>query len=301
MFFLCKWKGRIMRTYFLLLAVGLVFLAGCAVEEAKKSDKKGGKKKEVVLSYKDAPLDLSGYDLEPVYEADFSRPQRVIHEDKLFEKDGEGDMKRIRLVPKKYDWVLEGQAHVRTNNGRLEFHTYEEGAEFGDKTRSHMVLWSVRDFPADFLLEFDVSPVDPGEGLAIIFFCAKGLDGESVFALNQPYRDGEFRRYNRGQIDCYHVSYWASDRGYGNLRKNAGHVIVASGKDHIRTSKPGQPVRVRLLKVGRDITLETAGKQALIWRDEEDYYGEGKIGLRNMSHSRIVSYGNFKVWEVKPK
>jgi hypothetical protein len=290
-----------MRTYFLVLAAGLVLLAGCSQEEAKKSTKKSSKKKEVVLSYKDQPLDLSGYNLKPVYEADFSKPLRVIHEDKLFEKDAEGNMKRTRKVPKKYDWVLEGQTHLRTNNGRLEFHTYKEGTEFSSETKSHMVLWSVRDFPADFLLEFDVSPIDPTEGLAIIFFCAKGLEGESVFALNQPYRNGEFSRYNNGQIDCYHVSYWASDRGYSNLRKNAGKIIVASGKDHIRKSKPGQPVRIRLLKVGRDITLETDGKQALIWRDEQDYYGEGKIGLRSMGHSRIVSFGNFKVWEVKPK
>jgi hypothetical protein len=78
-------------------------------------------------------------------------------------------------------------------------------------------------------------------------------------------------------------------------------VVVASGKDHVRGSKPGEPVRIRLLKVGRDIILESAGKQAFIWRDEENYYGEGKIALRNMGHSNIVSYGYFKVWEVKTK
>lgn len=285
-----------------LLIVCMVLLAGCStVTESKKGD--GGTKKipdDVKLSFLDEPLDLSAYNLKLLYEADFSKPQRIIHEDELFEKDAEGKMRRVREVPKKYDWVHEGQTHLKLNDGRLEFHTYKEGTEWSEKTKSHMVLWNKRTFPANFLLEFDMSPIDPKEGLAIIFFCAKGFEGEDVFALNQPYRNGEFKRYNRGEFNCYHTSYWAG-RGYSNLRKNPGAKIVASGKDNVIVSEPGEKVRVRLLKVGGQIRVESGGRQALIWKDEENIYGSGNIGLRNMGHSNIVSYGYFKVWEVKTK
>ena len=106
------------------------------------------------------------------------------------------------------------------NKGRLEFHTYPEGAEWNEKTKEHMVMWNTREFPANFLLEFDVSSIDPTKGLAIVFLSATGLDG----------------------------------------------------------------------------------KNALQWSDpDENVYDAGRIGLRNMGGSHIVSYGHFKVWEVSPK
>jgi hypothetical protein len=173
-----------------------------------------------------------------------------------------------------------------------------------------MVLWSNREVPADFLLEFEMSPKDSKRGLAIIFFSAKGRDGKDIFALDKAPRRGEFRRYHSGDINCYHVSYWAVEprtlkpRGFSNLRKNRGFRKVASGRDPISGQGPG-PHRVRLLKVGGTITLETRGRIALTWQDDGKEHGpvlgSGKIGLRTMAHTGEVAYVSFKVWKVLPK
>ena len=114
-----------------------------------------------------------------------------------------------------------------------------------------------------------MSPTDPTEGLAIVFFCATGRDGQSIFSLNQQHRGGTFKNYTKGEIDCYHISYWAG-RGYANLRKDPGAKLKISGMDYIPRDDPGKIVRVRVLKVGPDIRLETDGKNALRL---------GKIGL----------------------
>lgn len=48
-----------------------------------------------------------------------------------------------------------------------------------------------------------------------------------------------------------------------------------------------------------DVMSCTEGRQ---WSDPGDnVYGAGRIGLRNMGHSHIVSYGRFKVWAISPK
>ena len=74
--------------------------------------------------------------------------------------------------------------------------------------------------------------------------------------------------------------------------------------DYIPRHDSGKMVRVRVLKVGPEIRLETDGKNALRWSDPDNkVYSAGRIGLRNMGHSHVVSYGHFKVrtpdfWEV---
>ena len=97
------------------------------------------------------------------------------------------------------------------------------------------------------------------------------------------------------------ISYWAG-RGYANLRKDPGAKLKISGMDYIPRHDPGKIVRVRVLKVGPDVHLETDGKNALRWSDpDNEVYGTGRIGLRNMGHSHVVSYGHFKVWQVSRK
>ena len=81
-----------------------------------------------------------------------------------------------------------------------------------------------------------------------------------------------------------------------------GPKLKISGMDYIPRDKPGKLTRVRILKVGPDVKLKTDGKNALQWSDPDDHvYGEGRIGLSNMSHSHIVSYGHFKAWQVSSK
>ena len=238
-------------------------------------------------------LDLAPYKLTPIYSADFSKPLRVIHEDKLFE-----GKKRVR-VPKGDDWVLEGPGRAWTEKGTLWLKN--EGY--------HVVLWNTRVFPENFLLEFGYVPEDSLRGLNIVFFAARPKAGGSIFDLALPKRAGRFVKYTRGPVNSYHTSYWAtgsdrSKRETGNLRKNSGFFLVALGEDRIAGAGPG-PHRVRILKDGGRLRLEVRGKIALAWDDDGKTYGplrrDGYIGLRQMSHTGKGGYTSFKVWRVERK
>lgn len=167
-------------------------------------------------------LDLSGFETQLLYEADFKQPLKFVTEASLFSGD------RRTAVPAGTDWVLEGKANASTEDGRLVL-TNDPG---------HLVFWNTRNFPADVLIEFAVSPLYADEGLNIVFFAAKGRDGGGIFDEGQPLRDGLFKTYHSGALDCYHVSYWATspggeERGTAHIRKNHGFHIVAMGRDFI--------------------------------------------------------------------
>ena len=237
-------------------------------------------------------IDLTDYELTPLYETEFDEPLNWVAEEELFDGD-----ERVRR-PEGRDWVLEGGGEAWTENGRLVV----------VNAGQHQVLWNTREFPENFLLEFGILPRDDRSGLGIIFFAGQSLDGGSPFEPGLPKREGKFGRYTRGEIKCYHTSYWATVRDIlrrtANLRKNPGFAMPAVGIDRIGGTGPG-PHRVRLLKVGGQIHLETKGRTALLFDDDGETYGpvleEGCIGLRQMAHSRRVSYTHFKVWKVEPK
>jgi len=235
-------------------------------------------------------LDLSRLKLEPLYETDFSGPLKFVKETDLFT-----DSKRTR-TPSDVDWVLEGKAGARIENKRLVL----------KNDASHLVFWNTREFPADLLIEFGVSPADSNNGLNIVFFAARGRDGGSIFDPSQPLRDGEFRTYHSGAINCYHVSYWAvaatgEARGTSHIRKNHGFHLVSMGRDFIAGQGSG-PHRIRVLKLGNQITVEANGKIEVRWEDDGKTFGpvwkEGRIGLRQMQHTGQCSYTHFKVSAV---
>lgn len=237
-------------------------------------------------------LDLSRLKLELLYTADFSKPLKFIKEAELFSGG-----KRTRL-PENVDWVLEGKASASVENGRLIL----------KNDPGHLTFWNTREFPSNVLIQFDMSPADSNKGLNIVFFAAKGRDGGSIFAPDQPMRDGLFKNYTSGAINCYHTSYWASDpegaaRGTAHIRKNFGSHLVAMGRDFIVGQGAG-PHRVRVLKVGNQITVEADGKIEVHWEDDGKTFGpvlqNGWIGLRQMAHTGECSYTAFKVWAVNP-
>jgi len=237
-------------------------------------------------------LDLSRLKLELLYETDFTGPLKFVKEADLFT-----DGKRARL-PEDVDWVLEGKASALIENKRLVL----------KNDASHLVFWNTREFPADLLIEFGVSPADPNNGLNLVFFAAKGRDGGSIFDLSQPMRDGEFKTYHSGALNCYHVSYWAIDpqgkeRGTAHIRKNHGFHLVSMGRDFIAGQGPG-PHCIRILKLSNKITVETNGKIEVRFEDDGKTYGpvwkEGRVALRQMQHTGHSSYTHFKVWAVKP-
>jgi len=247
----------------------------------------------------EGPLDLKPYKLTLVYETDFSKTLNYIHEDELFE-----GKKRVRL-PEGKDWVLEGRGKAWTEKGTCIVKSTDE------ERPGHLVLWNTRLFPESFLLEFGMSPKDSRAGLAIIFFATRNLQGGSPFDLGLPKRAGSFRTYHSGALNGYHASYWATNAFDGgilrrttNLRKNAGFFMPCAGIDRIGGAGPG-PHKVRLLKVGNRIRIETRGRMALVFDDDGNTYGpvwkDGWIGLRQMGHSRQVTYTHFKVWKVQAR
>jgi hypothetical protein len=237
-------------------------------------------------------LALEAIELRPVYEADFAHPVRLVKEAALFE-----GRRRVRKPASDVDWVLEGKATVRQAGGQL--YLVNQGG--------HLVFWNTRRFPTDFLLEFSVSPLDSRNGLNIVFFAASLVDRGSIFDLTQPFRDGVFKAYHSGQLNNYHVSYWAATsengraRGTAHLRKNRGFQLVAAGQDFI-TGRGNGPHLVRILKLEGHIEVEVDGKIAIRWQDDGLGLGpvlqDGYIGLRQMAHTRECAYQHFNVWKA---
>ena len=140
-----------------------------------------------------------------------------------------------------------------------------------------------------------------------MFFAAEGLQGEDVFSLDLPPRNGVYRNYNKGKLKNYTVSYWSRnkkpslvERGeqYTNrMRKNPGANKLST--EYSRTDKCNDcDYRVRILKFGGQLAVEINGvvvNQAA----DTDPLGGGFIGLRNMMGVDKVSYDDFKVWSVK--
>ena len=241
-------------------------------------------------------LDLAPYRLSLIYETDFDEPLKVVDEADLFDGD-----RRVR-TPKGKDWVFE-------SNGASRVWT-EDGLCLVLTNRSHSVLWNTRVVPSSFLLEFGMRPKDSSHGLAIVFFAARPTEGDgSIFDPGLPRRAGRFRNYTHGKIKAFHCSYWATSqqsilRRSTNLRKNPDFHMPAVGIDRIGGAGSGPHV-VRVLKVAHRVQIETRGRRALEFADDGRTYGpllgDGHIGLRQMAHSRQVSYTHFRVWKVEPR
>ena len=263
-------------------------------------------------------LDLSPYNLRMVYADTFDKPLNFIPESKLFAPGGmykppdpkatgrrakrpRHHNQRIAAPPPGVDWVLEGGGKAWTEKGRCHV-----------KSDRHQVLWNTREFPRNFMIEFGIAPGDSKVGLTIIFFATRNVRGGAPWERWMQSRDGDFRTYHSGELNGYHLSYWACNpfdggilRRTTNLRKNSAFLMPCAGTDRIGGMGPG-PHRVRLLKVGPKIRLETNGRLSLAFDDDGKTYGPvwdrpGWIGLRQMGHSRHVAYTDFKVWEVTKK
>lgn len=199
-------------------------------------------------------------------------------------------------------WRLEGPGDVSFRDGWMRMRSLEPE---GEGKEGHIVHWCDRNLPADFLLEFDVRILG-SRGLNIIFFCAKGRHGEDVFDPALQPRTGLFGHYTSGDINCYHISYYAhtpnaAGRATSNLRKNHGFYLVDNGPIGIA---PGSrdTHRVTLLKRGGTIRLGVDGRLAMDWHDDGVHYGpvlgEGKFALRQMRWT-VAEYRRLRVSKVR--
>jgi hypothetical protein len=202
------------------------------------------------------------------------------------------------------DWKLEGGLRTSVADGNLVLES-TPGSTQSEPDANHLVCWLTKEIPADFLLEFSVRPENRKQGLNIVFFNTRGLHGESIFDPALAPRDGLFKQYHSGDLNCYHISYWAAGRGTVNLRKNCGFHLVAEGKDLITDGPGGTFQTVRVYKRGGKIRCAVDDLVSIAYDDDGATFGplwahDGWIGLRQMGHTVRCEYGHLKVWPLRP-
>ncbi|WP_185236484.1 DUF1961 family protein [Teredinibacter franksiae] len=194
------------------------------------------------------------------------------------------------------NWTMEGPGKLTFENGWMTLYSPNE--------TMHHVFWCPQEFPNSFIAEWDAQNLNSEAGLAIVFFAAKGMNGEDIFdsALNR--RNGTFKQYVQGDIRSYHISYYANaahnkNRGHANLRKNNTFTLLQKGAEGIPTESMAIH-KIRLEKHQRQITLWVDSKKVIHYVDKDDnYWKTGKIGFRQMQWSRF-RYRDFKIWALKP-
>jgi len=197
------------------------------------------------------------------------------------------------------DWVLEGPAKIEFKNNWLKMYSPNQ--------EGHHVFWCPKDFPGNFIAEWEAQNQEIDAGLCIVFFCAKGLKGESIFDESMPKRtSGIFTDYTKGAMNDYHISYYANgrdnpNRETANLRKNKGFNLVQTGEIGIPVQSTAIH-KMKLVKNEGEIVLYIDDKKVIDWTDDGVKYGkilnEGKIGFRQMQWTHFA-YRNFKVWELQ--
>jgi hypothetical protein len=256
-----------------------------------------------------APLDLSRYELRPVYVNRFDQAQKIAREEDLIVSLAEGGWRRARRPPDDAEWIAEGHGSSLVREGRLwvapsELDREGRPRDVTEGQRSHMVVWNRMIFPEDFLLEVEMSPCGSTKGLALVLLCATGKNGEDIFDLSLPARRGDYATYHSGALANYTDSYWSRntvEESLSNrLRKNPSFKQVASGPS-LTTGPTDVTHRLRILKVGRHIEVEVNGEVVIRWDDPESPLGAGRIGLRSMAGVTQVAYDNFLVWRVLPR
>ena len=208
----------------------------------------------------------------------------------------EGDIK---------EFILEGQAKFSFENGCLRMENALSAAE-GQK--ANYVFWLNRDFPSDVCVEWDFKPVKE-PGLAIMFFAAKGKNGEDIFDDKLVKRTGEYPQYHHGDINAFHVSYFRrkepDERAFHtcNLRKSYGFYLVTQGADPIPDAADCKDFyRLSVVKYKGHISFSVNDLKVFEFEDNDPEYGAplegGKIGFRQLA-PMIGEYRNLKVFELR--
>lgn len=233
-------------------------------------------------------LDLSPYRRTLVWEADLSAEPVAVKEMDLI-----SGARRVP-PPEGTEWLLEGVGEARATEGEWVVEADP------DRSGGYVVLWSLREQPADLLLEFDVCLEETGRGENIVFLAARGLRGENVAVAGGYPRGGILLNYVEGALESYSISYRAARRRTSEIRKNRGFRLVGVGDDRLSFVEAGCR-RVRVLKFGGTLRLETDGVLAAAYDDDLSYgplRGAGAIGLAQSSDAGRVRYRSIKVWKV---
>lgn len=202
-------------------------------------------------------------------------------------------------------WRMEGEAAVSFPLDRVRL---ESRLSLDEGQRANIVAWCPEEFPDRVEISWDFWPIrEPG--LAILFFAARGREGESVIDDKLAPRSGPYDQYHHGDIDAYHVSYFRRNDTEGalqvcNLRKSYGFHLVAQGPDPIPgigpTNRP--PYRVSVTLYDGEITFTVGALQCFFWTDLGEIggprLGSGSIGFRQMA-PLIAEYANLTVHRIE--
>jgi len=198
-------------------------------------------------------------------------------------------------------WIVEGPAEYNFKDGWLNIQSKQPD---GNHITGHIVMWCPEDFSGDFIAEWEVQIVNK-YGLCIVFFDASGDNRKSIFDPSLAKRNGVFKQYTNGDINSYHISYYAATplgvRSMSNLRKNKGFYLVSNGPTGIEYGSK-EIHKITLIKEGGHIQLAVDGKKIIDFTDDGKTYGPvwnyGKIGLRQMKWTN-AKYRNFKVYSLR--
>ncbi len=202
------------------------------------------------------------------------------------------------------DFVLEGRALISFPEGKLRLENAMT-AENGQK--ANYVLWCPEEFPSDVCIEWDFQPIrEPG--LAMMFFTAKGRNGEDLFDESLLKRTGEYAQYHHGDINAFHISYFRrkepDERAFHtcNLRKSYGFYLVSQGGDPIPDVADAHDMyRIGVVKKGADVLFHINELEIFHFADDGQTYGPllsgGKIGFRQLA-PMIGEYANLRVYEI---
>lgn len=210
-----------------------------------------------------------------------------------------GDRKNIN------DWIMEGPGTTEFIHGWMQMYSPNE--------QGHHVFWCPMEFPDSFIAQWEVQNLKFDAGLVIVFFAAKGVNGEDIFDPALPARDGTFDQYTLGKINSYHISYYANaahnpDRAHANLRKNNTFSLLQQGEKGIATLSKDVH-HIRLIKQAQHIQLFIDDRKVIDYIDDQPMVSDvdtgsalqgGKIGFRQMQWTHF-QYRNFKVWDLASK
>ena len=201
-------------------------------------------------------------------------------------------------------FVLEGSAKITFPEGKMRMEN-AISAEAGQK--ANYVYWCDVVFPDNIKITWDFKPIKE-LGLAILFFAAKGRNGEDLFDPALQKRTGEYPLYHHGDINAFHVSYFrrkeADERAFHtcNLRKSYGFHLVTQGADPIPDAAEClEPYHMTVIKRQDKVEFLINDLPIFTFEDNGETYGPllsgGRIGFRQLA-PMIAEYSDLKVFEL---
>ncbi|MEH6550118.1 MAG: DUF1961 family protein [Pseudomonadales bacterium] len=201
----------------------------------------------------------------------------------------------------------------------------------GNVEGGHLVLWNKQvKLPESYMISYNFEPKTP-IGLGILFFSAEGIAEQDIFSAELNKRTGIFSEYTKGDINSYHISYWANNAAVGkrascNLRKNPGFYSLASGVDpsvekldYSQKEMTLEKHRIELIKIKNRIVFFINGIQVFDYVDQgiNDtldaqglptgktidtglYHQGGRFGFRQML-SLAAEYSDLKIFSLAEK